>query len=166
MATLDQRQQGEQQVDSPPPPPSLSLSLSSSLSLSLSLPSSLLPSSLPLHNVLNLHSHIHTQIAQLKHTISQKEDLLKLYVRDATERDAEAAAAAEGSEANNPAGWVHALAEECRELRESNDQLQEEASHLRKETADIEQKERELVQQCLTQFGELDNDYRHGVTRE
>ena len=76
-----------------------------------------------------------------------------MYVRDARERDAEAAAAAEGSEVNNP-GWVHALAEECRELRESNDQLQEEASHLRKETAEIEQKERDLVQQCLTQFGE------------
>ena len=115
--------------------------------------------------IVNLHSRIYTQIAQLKHTISQKEDLLKLYVRDATERDAEAAAAAEGSEANNPAGWVHALAEECRELRESNDQLQEEASHLRKETADIEQKERELVQQCLTQFGELDDDYK-GVNRD
>ena len=78
---------------------------------------------------------------------------MKLYVRDARERDAEAAAAAEGSEVNNP-GWVHALAEECRELRESNDQLQEEASHLRKETTEIEQKERDLVQQCLTQFGE------------
>ena len=115
--------------------------------------------------IVNLHSRIYTQIAQLKHTISQKEDLLKLYVRDATERDAEAAAAAEGSEANNPAGWVHALAEECRELRESNDQLQEEASHLRKETADIEQKERDLVQQCLTQFGKLDDDYK-GVNRD
>ena len=75
---------------------------------------------------------------------------MKLYARDARERDAEAAAA-EG-EPNNP-DWIHALAEECRELRESNEQLQVEASHLRKETADIEQKERELVQQCLTQFG-------------
>ena len=100
-----------------------------------------------------MYMHICTQIAQLKHTIVQKEDLLKLYARDARERDAAAAAAAESSEANNPA-WVHALAEECRELRESNDQLQVEASHLRKETAEIEQKERELVQQCLTQFGE------------
>ena len=98
------------------------------------------------------HTHTHThKIAQLKYTINQKEDLLKLYARDARERDAEAAAAAEG-ETNNPA-WVHALAEECRELRESNDQLHVEASYLRKETADIEQKERELVQQCLTQFG-------------
>ncbi len=142
MATLDQRQQGEQQVDPPP------LSLSHSLSLSLfSFP-------FPSHTLTHTHIHTHTQIAQLQHTISQKEDLLKLYARDARERDAEAAAAAEeGSEANNP-GWVHALAEECRELRESNDQLQEEASHLRKETADIEQKERDLVQQCLTQFGE------------
>ena len=91
------------------------------------------------------------QISQLKHTVSQKDDLLKLYVRDARERDAEAAALAEG-EVNSPA-WVHALADECRELRESNDQLQVEASNLRKETAEIEQKERDLVQQCLTQFG-------------
>lgn len=79
---------------------------------------------------------------------------MKLYARDARERDAEVAAAtSEDAEANNPA-WLHALTEECRELRESNDQLQAEASNLRKETADIEQKERELVQQCLTQFGE------------
>ena len=45
--------------------------------------------------------------------------------------------------------WVRVLTEECRELRESNFQLRLEADRLRKETADIEQKERDLVQQCL-----------------
>ena len=41
-----------------------------------------------------------------------------------------------------------------RELRESNEALKMEADQLRKETADIEAKERELVQQCLEQFSE------------
>ena len=41
-----------------------------------------------------------------------------------------------------------------RELRESNAALKMEADQLRSETADIEAKERELVQQCLEQFSE------------
>ena len=93
------------------------------------------------------------QVAQLKHTISQKEELLRLYARDATERDkAEAEGVAEGEESKPE--WVVTLTEECRELRESNIILKMEADQLRKETADIETKERELVQQCLEQFSE------------
>ena len=90
-------------------------------------------------------------MAQLKHTISQKEELLRLYARDATERDeAEAEGVTEGEESKPE--WVVTLTEECRELRESNLVLKMEADQLRKETADIETKERELVQQCLEQF--------------
>lgn len=48
--------------------------------------------------------------------------------------------------------WIHVLTEECRDLRESNLQLQEEADKLLRETADVELKEKELVQQCLEQF--------------
>lgn len=48
--------------------------------------------------------------------------------------------------------WIHVLTEECRDLRESNLQLQEEADKLQRETADVELKEKELVQQCLEQF--------------
>ena len=48
--------------------------------------------------------------------------------------------------------WVRVLTEECKELRESNFQLRLEADMLRKETADIEQKEKSLVQQCLVRW--------------
>ncbi len=50
--------------------------------------------------------------------------------------------------------WVVALTDECRELRDSNAALKIEADQLRKDTADIESKERELVQACLDQFSE------------
>lgn len=50
--------------------------------------------------------------------------------------------------------WVVALTEECRELKESNAYLKIEADQLRQETAEIETKERELVQTCLEQFSE------------
>ncbi len=50
--------------------------------------------------------------------------------------------------------WVVTLTEECRELRDSNAYLKSEADQLRQETADIENKERELVQACLEQFSE------------
>ena len=60
------------------------------------------------------------------------------------------------NEENTPnPGWVQVLTEECRELRESNIQLQDEADKLRKETVDVELKEKELVQQCLEQFSKL-----------
>ncbi len=82
--------------------------------------------------------------------MSRKEELLRLY---ASEQD-EQPPALNGSGTATP-NWVQVLTEECRELRESNIHLQEEADMLRKETTDIELKEKELVQQCLEQFCKL-----------
>ena len=86
----------------------------------------------------------------MQHTMSRKEELLRLY---ASEQD-EQSSAIDDSNIANP-NWVQVLTEECRELRESNLQLQEEADKLRKETADVETKEKELVQQCLEQFSKF-----------
>lgn len=80
--------------------------------------------------------------------MSRKEELLRLYASEQDEQQLTA------DNTVNP-NWVQVLTEECRELRESNLQLQEEADVLRKETADVELKEKELVQQCLEQFSEL-----------
>lgn len=75
------------------------------------------------------------------------EELLRLYASEQEEQ------APSLNEENTPnPGWVHVLTEECRELRESNIQLQDEADKLRRETVDVELKEKELVQQCLEQF--------------
>ena len=87
------------------------------------------------------------QLRQIQHTISRKEELLRLY---ASEQEEQAPSLNEHT-AHNP-DWVQVLSEECKELRESNLQLQEEADQLRRETADVELKEKELVQQCLEQF--------------
>ena len=49
--------------------------------------------------------------------------------------------------------WAKLLQEECQELQDSNRKLKEEAMRLREETASVEQKERELVAECLKQLG-------------
>ena len=55
--------------------------------------------------------HIHTpsQVAQLKHSVGQKEELLRLYARDARERDQ-----AETEVTEDKPEWVVALTQECR----------------------------------------------------
>ncbi len=94
------------------------------------------------------------QFRQMQHTITRKEDLLRLYASEQEEDPAtETGGGGGGSISSNP-GWVQVLTDECRELRESNLQLQEEADKLRTETAAVELKEKELVQQCLEQFSE------------
>lgn len=75
---------------------------------------------------------------------------MRLY---ASEQEEQAPSLSEGNIVNPD--WVQVLTEECKELRESNLLLQEEADKLRKDTVDVEMKERELVQQCLEQFGKL-----------
>lgn len=50
--------------------------------------------------------------------------------------------------------WAKLLQEECQELQDSNRKLKEEATRLREETASVEQKERELVAECLRQLGQ------------
>ena len=50
--------------------------------------------------------------------------------------------------------WAKLLQEECQELQDSNRKLKEEATKLREETTCVEQKERELVAECLRQLGQ------------
>ena len=58
--------------------------------------------------------------------MAKKDELLRLYARDAKEKEGEMGAEEEG----NPE-WVNVLAEECKELRESNLQLwQEVGGHI------------------------------------
>ena len=94
----------------------------------------------------------------MSHSIGQKDELLKLYARDAHETEMNKELVEEGEESSP--GWVHALAEECHELRESNLVLKAETQQLRKETAEIEQKEKELVQNCLEQFSKYTSCYK------
>ena len=81
--------------------------------------------------------------------MARKEEFLRLYASEQEDQYP----VKQGSAVN--LDWIQVLTDECRELRESNIHLQEEADMLRKETADIELKEKELVQQCLDQFSEL-----------
>ena len=93
------------------------------------------------------------QLQQVRRTVSRKDELLRSF---ASEHDEQTPPPLNEDNSSNP-DWVHVLTEECRELRESNIQLQDEADLLRKETAEVELKEKELVQQCLEQFSESNN---------
>ena len=66
------------------------------------------------------------QLAQLRHALTQKEGLLKLYAQDANETGDEGEGEGEGRQAE----WIRALTEECRELREGNLTLTAEVSYI------------------------------------
>lgn len=68
------------------------------------------------------------QLAQLRHALSQKEGLLRLYAQDANEAKNEGEGEGEGKKGD----WIRALTEECRDLRESNLKLTAEVSSLEK----------------------------------
>jgi len=95
--------------------------------------------------------HAIFQLRQVQHTVLRKEELLRLYASEQEEQ-----APPLGKEGGVDPDWVQVLTEECKELRESNIHLQAEADKLRRETAEVEQKEKELVQQCLEQFSKYD----------
>ena len=81
----------------------------------------------------------------------KKEELLRMYASEQQEEPHDST----GEQGSQPQPeWIKVLAEECRELRESNLQLQAEADKLKKETAEVELKEKDLVQHCLEQFSE------------
>ena len=93
-------------------------------------------------------------LLQLRHSqqvIVKKEELLRLYASEQQEESLECTGS-HGSQLQPE--WVQLLSEECQELRESNLLLQSEADKLKRETAEVELKEKELVQHCLEQFSE------------
>ena len=81
----------------------------------------------------------------------KKEELLQLYASEQQEDPPSVGGARSGQP---QPGWVQLLSEECRELRESNSQLQAEADRLKNATSEVEQQERELVTHCMEQFSE------------
>ena len=81
----------------------------------------------------------------------KKEELLRLYASEQQE-EPPTVGGAQPSKAQDE--WVQVLSEECRELRESNVQLQAEPDQLKKATTEVEVQERELVQHCMEQFSE------------
>lgn len=91
------------------------------------------------------------QLRHCQQAMVKKEELLRLY---ASEQQEETPASSGHHSSRAQPEWVQVLADECRELRESNHQLQGEADRLKKETAEVELKEKELVQHCLEQFSE------------
>ena len=91
------------------------------------------------------HEH---QIAQLKHDLMKKEALVQLYLED-NERESQLKHSLEG---DGEPSWVKELAEECQQLRESNEFLHLETEKLRKDTLEIEQKEKDVLQLCLDQL--------------
>jgi len=94
---------------------------------------------------------MYVQLRHSQQTMVKKEELLQLYASEQQE-DPSPVGGAQSSKSQTD--WVQLLSEECRELRESNSQLQAEADQLKKATSEVEQQERELVAHCMEQFGE------------
>ncbi|KAL5489682.1 hypothetical protein EMCRGX_G018800 [Ephydatia muelleri] len=93
------------------------------------------------------HEH---QIAQLKHDLMKKEALVQLYLEDVNERECQNGN--HSLEGEGEPSWVKELAEECHQLRESNEFLHSETEKLRRDTLEIEQKEKDVLQLCLDQL--------------
>ncbi len=87
--------------------------------------------------------------------IAKKDELLRLYASEQQEEPPPEGVAGGVVSSKAQTEWLQLLSEECRELRESNSQLQSEADLLKKTTAEVEQQEKELMQRCMEQFSKL-----------
>lgn len=92
------------------------------------------------------------KINQLKHVLCVKDALLQAYVQE--ECDSSESPVQEGSKFGTAAVSVAALQKKVHSLEAENIQLKVETAQLSNETVDYEERESDLIQDCVRQLGE------------
>ncbi|XP_061886200.1 trafficking kinesin-binding protein 1-like isoform X2 [Entelurus aequoreus] len=96
------------------------------------------------------------EVAQLHHELNLKDELLHFYTNAAEESEEESGASPTGrkSRADAASGMFlsDTLQKKLRELEEENLSLRSEASHLKSETETYEEKEQQLVNDCVKEL--------------
>ncbi|XP_063055768.1 trafficking kinesin-binding protein 1 isoform X2 [Engraulis encrasicolus] len=101
--------------------------------------------------------HIREEVSQLRHDLSMKDELLQFYTSAAEESEGESATSTpirrNESTASLPNSFpLDSLQKKLKELEEENIVLRSEASHLETETICYEEKEQQLVNDCVKEL--------------
>ncbi|XP_018539835.1 trafficking kinesin-binding protein 1 isoform X5 [Lates calcarifer] len=101
--------------------------------------------------------HIREEVSQLRHDLSMKDELLQFYTSAAEESEGESATSTpvRPSETNvsTPTFFpLDSLQKKLKDLEEENKSLRSEASHLETETISYEEKEQQLVNDCVKEL--------------
>ncbi|XP_069549217.1 trafficking kinesin-binding protein 1 isoform X6 [Brachyistius frenatus] len=101
--------------------------------------------------------HIREEVSQLRHDLSMKDELLQFYTSVAEESEGESTTSTpvRPSESNvsTPTFFpLDSLQKKLKDLEEENKSLRSEASHLETETISYEEKEQQLVNDCVKEL--------------
>uniref|UniRef100_A0A3P9PY32 Trafficking kinesin protein 1 n=1 Tax=Poecilia reticulata TaxID=8081 RepID=A0A3P9PY32_POERE len=95
------------------------------------------------------------EVAQLHHELNLKDELLQFYTNAAEECEDESAASPTKAETASGVFLSDTLQRKLKELEEENLSLRSEASHLKSETETYEEKEQQLVSDCVKELRNL-----------
>uniref|UniRef100_A0A3P8TKE4 Trafficking kinesin protein 1 n=1 Tax=Amphiprion percula TaxID=161767 RepID=A0A3P8TKE4_AMPPE len=97
--------------------------------------------------------HIREEVSQLRHDLSMKDELLQFYTSVAEESDGESTTSTPEPNVSTPIFFpLDSLQKKLKDLEEENKSLRSEASHLETETISYEEKEQQLVNDCVKEL--------------
>uniref|UniRef100_A0A673HKH4 Trafficking kinesin-binding protein 1-like n=1 Tax=Sinocyclocheilus rhinocerous TaxID=307959 RepID=A0A673HKH4_9TELE len=98
--------------------------------------------------------HIREEVSQLRHDLSMKEELLQFYTSAAEESDGESASSTPNDSSFTVPNYLplDSLQKKLFDLEEENIVLRSEANHLETETISYEEKEQQLVNDCVKEL--------------
>uniref|UniRef100_A0AAV2MBM3 Trafficking kinesin-binding protein 1 n=1 Tax=Knipowitschia caucasica TaxID=637954 RepID=A0AAV2MBM3_KNICA len=101
--------------------------------------------------------HIREEVSQLRHDLSMKDELLQFYTSAAEESEGESTTSTpvrppETSVSTPTVFPLDSLQKKLKDLEEENESLRSEASHLETETICYEEKEQQLVNDCVKEL--------------
>uniref|UniRef100_A0A3Q3N7H6 Trafficking kinesin protein 1 n=1 Tax=Mastacembelus armatus TaxID=205130 RepID=A0A3Q3N7H6_9TELE len=97
--------------------------------------------------------HIREEVSQLRHDLSMKDELLQFYTSAAEESEGESTTSTPETSASTPTFFpLECLQKKLKDLEEENKSLRSEASHLETETISYEEKEQQLVNDCVKEL--------------
>uniref|UniRef100_A0A674P8V6 Trafficking kinesin protein 1 n=1 Tax=Takifugu rubripes TaxID=31033 RepID=A0A674P8V6_TAKRU len=101
--------------------------------------------------------HIREEVSQLRHDLSMKDELLQFYTNAAEESEGESLTSTPVRPADNNVSTptffpLDSLQKKLKDLEEENKSLRSEASHLETETISYEEKEQQLVNDCVKEL--------------
>uniref|UniRef100_A0A671LLJ3 Trafficking kinesin-binding protein 1-like n=1 Tax=Sinocyclocheilus anshuiensis TaxID=1608454 RepID=A0A671LLJ3_9TELE len=98
--------------------------------------------------------HIREEVSQLRHDLSMKDELLQFYTSAAEESDGESASTTPNDLSFTVPNYLplDSLQKKLKDLEEENIILRSEANHLETETISYEEKEQQLVNDCVKEL--------------
>uniref|UniRef100_A0A3B3X236 Trafficking protein, kinesin binding 1a n=1 Tax=Poecilia mexicana TaxID=48701 RepID=A0A3B3X236_9TELE len=97
--------------------------------------------------------HIREEVSQLRHDLSMKDELLQFYTNAAEESEGESNTSTPEPSLSTPTLFpLDSLQKKLKDLEEENKSLRSAATHLETETISYEEKEQQLVNDCVKEL--------------